>query len=258
MDNRGLINDKVVQWVEHRVKTKYFNDISMVLLCGSYINGTANNSSDVDCYFIPKTDRGYEMAIDFIIEGTGYDIFSMSGDRVERISELKEILFPCVGDVEILYYHSKEDLEKFKQLQRNLQQNLEDTSYIKNIIEKKFQNTCDMYSEMSVSSNTVTIRKLAGAIIMTLADSIALYNHDYFHFGLKRQWEDLQSKFPTVPKEFINEYRNVIQSTTDTAYIKHCFKLLKITADYLNLKFQVKETIFQKSTAKTSRQIIIY
>ncbi|CVI65947.1 hypothetical protein NDGK_00378 [Clostridiales bacterium CHKCI001] len=65
MDNRGLINDKVVQWVEHRVKTKYFNDISMVLLYGSYINGTANNSSDVDCYFIPKTDRGYEMAIIF-------------------------------------------------------------------------------------------------------------------------------------------------------------------------------------------------
>lgn len=47
MCDRVIINDKVVKWIKNRVKTKYPNDISMVLLYGSYINGTANPKSDV-------------------------------------------------------------------------------------------------------------------------------------------------------------------------------------------------------------------
>lgn len=243
MNNRRFINEKIVKWIEHKVKTDYPNDISMVLLYGSYINGTANNRSDVDCYFIPKTDRGYEMALSFIIDGTGYDIFPMSWDRVENISALQEVLLPCIGDVQILYYHSEEELERFKQLQRNMEENLADTSYIKTIIKERFLTVCNMYSQMKLCTNTVTIRKLAGNIIMALADILALYHHDYFHFGLKKQLEDLQSKFPSIPKEFIQEYIYVTQSSTDSAYIQHCFKLLNITSNYLNLRLEIQEMV---------------
>ena len=74
MNKRKEINDKVVEWITNKVKTEYADDISLVLLYGSYINGTANSKSDVDCYYIPKTERGYNLGIGFIIDGVGYDL----------------------------------------------------------------------------------------------------------------------------------------------------------------------------------------
>lgn len=60
------INEKLVVWIEEKVKREYAEDISLVLLYGSFINGTANPKSDIDCYFIPRTERGYELAKTFI------------------------------------------------------------------------------------------------------------------------------------------------------------------------------------------------
>ena len=104
---------------------------------GSFINGTANAKSDVDCYFIPKTERGYQFAVDFILNGIGYDIFPMNWERVENIANLKEVLLPCIGDVKILFYAEKEDLEKFKRLQNRLRSNLRDVEYTKNIAKER-------------------------------------------------------------------------------------------------------------------------
>ena len=235
------INDKLVKWIENKVKTKYHDDISMVLIYGSYVNGTANTKSDVDCYYIPKTDRGYEIAVDFIINGVGYDIFPMSWDRVENIAALKEVLLPCVGDVKIIYCNSDEDLKRFSQLQIKMHNNLKDTDYIRTIIEGKFFFACDLYSEMKAHTDTASIRKFAGYIIMTLADIVALYNHDYFHFGLKKQLEDLQTKFQDIPKEFTEEYIRIIQASDNASSKEHCFNLLKITADHIGLDMEIKE-----------------
>ena len=69
------INDKIINWIADRVEHDYAEDIALILLYGSYVNGTANAKSDVDCYFIPRTERGYEFSADFIIQGVGYDIF---------------------------------------------------------------------------------------------------------------------------------------------------------------------------------------
>lgn len=253
MKKENSVNDKVVSWIENRVRTKYNDDISMVLLYGSYINGTANRRSDVDCYFIPKNDRGYEMAVDFMIDGIGYDLFPISWDRVESIAALKEVLLPCVGDVKILYYHSEEDLERFRQIQRKQQHNLKNTVYVKRIAEERFLFACDLYSEMTVHTDTNAIRKLAGNIIMTLADAIAIFNHDYFHFGLKKQLEDLQTRFPAIPKEFTNAYIRVIQSPDHTSCIEHCFTLLTITADYLGLESQIHETAAKEQVSSKAQ-----
>ena len=92
MTKRKEINDKVVEWITNRVKTEYSEDVSLVLLFGSYINGTANSKSDVDCYYIPKTERGYQLGIGFVIAGVGYDLFPISWERVEGIADLQESL----------------------------------------------------------------------------------------------------------------------------------------------------------------------
>ena len=133
------INERIVNWIVKRAKKEYADDIAMVLAYGSFVNGTANAKSDVDCYFIPKTERGYQFSVSFILNDIGYDIFPMSWERVENISNLKDVLLPCVGDARVLFYSTNEDLEKFNRLKNKMFFNLRDSQYIKEIAKKMFE-----------------------------------------------------------------------------------------------------------------------
>ena len=225
------VNDKIVNWISNRVKKDYAEDIALILLYGSYINGTANTKSDVDCYFIPRTQRGYQFAADFIIQDIGYDIFPMSWERVEGIANLKEILVPCVGDVKILYCHGEDELRKFKNLQKRLQDNLKNSEYTGKIAKEKFEYACKLYWQLENCSKLMEARLFAGKIIMTLADAVAVYNQDYFHFGLKKQYEDLH-RFKNIPADFIGEYENVIKSERVEDIKIHSWNLIRAFGDF--------------------------
>lgn len=45
------INEKLVVWIEEKVKREYAEDISLVLLYGSFINGTANPKLSSDTFW---------------------------------------------------------------------------------------------------------------------------------------------------------------------------------------------------------------
>ena len=229
------INDKVLNWIKNRVENEYAQDIALVLIYGSYVNGTANAKSDVDCYFIPRTDRGYQFAADFIIQDIGYDIFPMDWERVERIANLKEVIIPCVGDVKVLYSHSPKELEKFEKLQQQLRDNLNNQEYTRTIVEEKFEGACKFHSQLKNCNQLMQARIYAGNILMTLADAVAFYNQDYFHFGLKKQFEDIQS-FERIPSDFIEEYDNVIKATTLSEVQVRCEKLVKSFAQFIAKK----------------------
>ncbi len=241
MEKRKEINDRLVKWIVNKVKTEYPDDVSLVLIYGSYINGTANSKSDVDCYYIPKTERGYDLAVDFIIEGVGYDIYPIPWERVERIADLHESMSPLVGDVQIIYYNSLKDVERFEAMQAKLQENLLNHEYVKEIAVRRCEETGKLCDGLNESHSLSQIRTTAGGIIMTLADAVAVYHHDYYHFGLKKQFEDLQNKIPNVPREIVDGYRNVIEAAMPSDVVKYTMKLLEDVYVHLGLAPALQE-----------------
>lgn len=252
---RKEINEKIVAWILNKVKNEYSGDISLVLIYGSYINGTTNSKSDVDCYFIPKTERGYNMAVDFIIDGVGYDIFPISWERVSGIADLHENLSPLVGDVQVIYYSDAGDLQRFKDLQKRLKKNLLDKEYVKKIAVKRCEDANTMCHHMDISLDTSEIRKTAGSIIMTLADAVAVYNQDYYHFGLKKQFENLQNNFPGIPGSIAAGYKNVVEATKIEDVKKYTAKLLKDVCEYINITCTVNEIPEKVSPAENKPDI---
>lgn len=241
MANQQEINDKIVKWIVNKVNMEYADDISLVLIYGSYINGSANSKSDVDCYYIPKTERGYNMAVDFIIGGVGYDIFPMSWERVAGIADLHESLSPLVGDAQIIYYNDTSDLQRFKDLQERLKSNLLNVEYVRKIAVERCADANRMCSQMNMIHKASEIRKMAGSIIMTLADVVAVYNHDYYHFGLKKQFENLQNNFPGIPRSIVNSYKNVVEAINIDDVKKYTMKMLEDVCDYLDVTRVAKE-----------------
>ena len=234
-----LINDKLVKWIEEKVKKEYADDISLVLLYGSYINGTANPRSDIDCYYIPRTERGYRFAGTFIIDGIGYDIFPMDWERVQNIADLEDSKFPLVGDVKILYSASEEDLDRFQQLQTQMRGHLADKKMTQTVARRKAEAAHKLYQDMCEPHSLAEIRKMAGQVIMYLADAVVIYNQDYFHFGLKMQFQDLLKlqKEKDIPLRICEEYLHTVQAKTAEESIRHSYGMLCTVGNYIRLDF---------------------
>lgn len=247
MENRKATNDKLVKWIVNKVKTEFANDISLVLIYGSYVNGTANSKSDVDCYYIPKTEHGYNLAVDFMIEGVGYDIFPIPWERIEKIADLFENMSPLVGDVNIIYANSADDVERFKTMQGRMKSNLLNDKYVKEIAARRCEEAGKLCTMLNQRHSASEVRKIAGFIIMTLADAVAVYNHDYYHFGLKKQFEDLQNKFPNVPRNIVDGYQNVIKAIDIGDVAKYAIKLLEDVCKYLDITFTLQKISEHKS-----------
>lgn len=246
MENRKAINDKLVKWIVNKVEREYADDVSLVLLYGSYVNGTANSKSDVDCYYIPKSERGYGLAVDFMIAGAGYDIFPIPWERVERIADLLENMSPLVGDVKIIYSNSADDVERFQTMQARLKRNLSDDKYVKQIAARRCEEAGRLCAMLNQNHSASEVRKIAGLLIMTLADAVAVYHHEYYHFGLKKQFEDLRDKIPGVPRNIVDGYRNVIQAIDIGDVVKDAEKLWEDVCEHLD----VTSTLPQISESK--------
>lgn len=241
MNRRKEINDKIITWIINKVKAEYVDDISLVLIYGSHINGTANEKSDVDCYFIPKTERGYELAVDFMIDGVGYDVFPMSWERVEKIADLQESLAPLLGDAQIVFCNHSRDLEHFKALQERMRRNLADKQYVRGIAVGKCEQAGKLCAFMNVSQRISDVRKFSGMAIMMLAEAIAVYHHDYYHFGLKKQWDDLQNNFLDVPKSIIDGYKNVVEADSISDIREYAMQMLMEVYTYLSITIDIQE-----------------
>jgi predicted acetyltransferase len=224
-------NKTYVEWLQQQAH-RYAGQISMVLLYGSYVNQTSTSVSDVDCYFIPKTQEGRTMAQTAIIEGIGYDLFPLSWDRVKGISEFRSPLTPLLGNVKVLYADTVEDLTHFQHLQQELQNRLSDYDYMHRIALESLSEAASMISRLMQIDTIGLQRRWAGNAIIALANAVAYENQTYFTRGLKKQREDLE-KLDKRPARFLQRYDAVLRATDPEALKKDGLLLLWETAEFL-------------------------
>ncbi len=224
--------EHIIQWIVRKIKNDYADDIAMLLIYGSYINGTANERSDVDFYFIPKTERGLELSRTFVINGIGYDLFPMSWERVEGIAAFKEPITPLVGNVRIEYYSSQHDLTRFKQIQQKLQDNLSDGMFMRGIAIKNLEKAMQKNTKMMLSESMKSVRVQSGEILLLLSDSVAYLNQTYFRNGLKNQLLDLQN-MKGISKTFVELYSRVINATSIDEICRQTLMIIKETSQMI-------------------------
>ena len=216
-------NDRLVAWLENTVRQRYAGQVALVCLYGSYINGTEEQGSDVDCYFVPKTEEGLKLARTFLLDGVGYDIFPMGWERLEAIANLQTSQQPLVGDVQVLYADTPDDLARFKRIQQLLKTNLQDVDFRKKAAEQRFLRA---FSRLPMEQYTLKESRLSsGGMLMDIAEGLAYERGDYYHRGLKTQFSDLL-QLEDLPEGLAETYRTVVQSTTAEALHKTCLDLL--------------------------------
>jgi hypothetical protein len=96
-----------------KIKRDYPEDVSLVHIHGSYAYGDTHDRSDLDLYFVPKTERGYNLGCTFILDGIGCDLWALSWERLERIANHEEKITSIITDGKVVYYGSGEDKTRF-------------------------------------------------------------------------------------------------------------------------------------------------
>ena len=228
---RKRLNDQLVSWLRERAAGDFAGELSLVVSYGSHWNGTAGPLSDVDCYFVPKTERGLAFGCQFVLQGVGYDIFPMSWERLRGIARLEESLTPLVGDAQVLYYGDEGDLTRFRALERELRQCLQDSAYCREMAEKRFFRAWEQCGRLE-TGDLSSRRLAAGLLLMDAAEAVAFANGTYFHRGLKGQFADLQA-MAQAPEGFLALYQQAIQAGDAQALEEACGALLAALGNWL-------------------------
>jgi hypothetical protein len=88
------------------------------------VTGEYGGMSDIDFFFVPKSNRGYELGHQFILNDIGYDLWPVSWERLNKISNLEDQPASILMDGEVLFASSEDDLRKLEGLKDNFTQNL--------------------------------------------------------------------------------------------------------------------------------------
>jgi hypothetical protein len=221
-------------WAINKIKTEYKDDIQLLIGHNSYrLPGDAELARL--SFFFPATDKAYELAKAFIIDGVGYDLFPMSWERIERMTELDEDNASCVGDAEILYYRTKQDRERFLELQNRLKEHLNDPQFTLKKALEKVNVAMELYQTMMFEDELYKVRKAAGHILNYLLNAVAYINGTYFRSGYMNARQDLL-EMNDIPENLLQLQEGIIKADTTDEIKQLCHELISSVRRYYTSK----------------------
>lgn len=207
-----------------KIKREYADDISIVALCGSYVYNDIHDKSDLDFYFIPKTQRGYEIGKTFLINDITFDFWGLSWERANAMANYNEENVSIIVGGQVIYYASDEDLDRFHALQ-TLGQNISKEEFREKAV-RELNKSYGHYFDMLSNKNDLHIVKSASInILRILAFSIALLNCTC----VKRGWGKLLSEIMAmnvVPQNFETLYVTILKSNDCIELIRTCEQMI--------------------------------
>ena len=186
-------------------------------------------------YFVPVTEKGYQFGQTFILEGTGFDIWGIDWNRLERFADLEEYNITVLADAEILYSRCPEDTARFESLKERLSDNLTDNAKTRECAMNAYAQAKDIFLNMLFSKGS-DIRLCAGYILDYLARSIAFVNHSYFKKSQTDQINEL-SAMKKLPAAFLDKYLNVITEHSDGDRKRLCYELIVSVGDLITQEY---------------------
>ena len=221
------------------IKTNYANDISIMFIYGSCVNGTANDKSDLDMIFVPKTEKGRKLAKTFICQDCGNDLWGTSWERIEQFANYDDMKVSVIADSRLVYYASEDDRQKYEKLKKHafdIQNGVLTPELIKKA-ETHLTKAIQYFGELCLSEDMTC----AGGILYEISDVICLLNHTFLHFGTKRMINEM-STFKRLPEGFINAFNAVLHISTMEQAKASCRNLINSVADFLK---QIKTEIIK-------------
>lgn len=111
---------QVVEVLVDSLKKNYAEDVALMVCYGSAVTGPMTTFSDVDFFVIPKTDKGYKAARQFVLNDIGYDLWCVDWEFLEDAASYKNPLTSLVDHGVVVYADGPSSEERFNQLKKQV------------------------------------------------------------------------------------------------------------------------------------------
>jgi predicted nucleotidyltransferase len=208
--NTKLIHrNALLEIIVRKIEKDYPTDVAVFICYGSFVTGGYSKASDIDFFFIPKADKGYDLSFQFIIDGIGYDLWPISWDRAKRIAEADEQIGSIIMDGKVLYYSSSRDLREFELLKKTIVKMLSNEKMVAGKVRGLLADVKATYVETDREMSDANIARVY-SIVEKLLFALALLNRTYLRKGIKDIEREVK-RLSTKPRGFFNDYSTVIQ-----------------------------------------------
>jgi len=192
---------KLTEWVINKIKRDYPDDVALLIgLQGCAMFGDGHG----ECfdYFVPATERGYELERSIVIGGVHHDLYNRDWARCERTANLDDWASFCLGAGVILYSRSPEDTARFEALRQQLKDNLADPEFTYRKALERLDAAMNLYRNMMFEERPEQVRMAAGYLFDHLLCAAlylnGCYKGPYHHHG----WLTELAKCREQPEQF--------------------------------------------------------
>jgi tetratricopeptide (TPR) repeat protein len=227
--------------VIRKIENEYKDDVALLLAVHGHNTDDDQHGICFD-YFVPATDRGNELAVTFIIDGVGYDLYPRSWERLENSVEMNDMPIVLAG-AEILYARSKEDEERFMNLKKRLNDNLQKPEFVYGKALEYMDNALEIYRSIIFEDKSYRVKSEAGCIHLYLSKAVAVLNHSFTEEPIMTEKQAFNvnpdsriyhcPEMKEVPEGFFKNAESLLRENDPEKIKEIVLKLLKSTREFI-------------------------
>lgn len=231
-NDQGILNI-----IKKRILEDYQNDISMLVRYGNKKDRQEKNLG-LGLYFIPKTEKGKSLSIQFIVEGVSYDLFPISWDRLIANAAMDSPQAYLLLDTEVVYCADEEALERFNGLKESVEIMLSGR-YEEALLNKAYEYFNETYiylhNMVLYGESLQSLRLEAGKLVNKIANVLGFANQTYYQNGNGSVLRD-SMQLECLPVDYQKLVDGVLFAETGDQVYKNACELVKVTRVFLLAK----------------------
>lgn len=249
-------NRKIIDAVIRKADAVCPGALALIGINGSFMRGDFYEKSDLDLLLLIRDDRGLQLGCAFIQDDlqVGHDIYCTTWEQLQNAARYVHPNISKLMDAKIVYCADEKDRERLESLRKTVREILaapfSEEDYAK--AEKLLKEAEHCYTLAMVSEVPSAVLRGAGGAIYYIENAIAMLNKQYFHYGVKRAYEELDA-MGIRPENLCGLIEDVISADSVLSVQRHLSKLMRETMAVFR---QVKETIAPPKKSATEETLM--
>lgn len=237
-------NKKIIQTILKGIEKKCPESIDLIGIYGSFCNGDYHLKSDLDLLIIRNSDDAKLLDKCIIFDNVGFDINTKSWDEIKSLSEYSTPFVAQLFNLGIVYFRNQEVLNKIKNIQKKLIQNMNNTDILEESIRMHFKKALESFDYLSSSDDKTDILLYYSRIIKELESVIYFLNKKYVTKSINNIPLEINN-MKTIPNGFLDTYKNITDFNNRDDIIKKSLTIIGIIQLYLDSFMIISEYTYE-------------
>lgn len=236
-------NKEIITEVKREIDKKCPKSVDMIAVTGSFANGNFYEKSDLDLLILKNDNKADDISTCFIMDDIGYDIYTRSWSDLEETSKYKTPYVSKLKNLDIVYSKDSSVSERYKELQQELEKNMNDENVIKENISNSFAKAITNYGDILNTDSLESSYKSMGKFMIAAENIIYFMNNTYVKNGVKNIPEEIK-QMKNLPKGFLENYLKLPNASTTTEiieYTSYIFDSIKTYMENNNIEIRFEE-----------------